>query len=129
MENIKLTREKLKKEAEDLLGQNPDQMTDVVAIFDTDLNYVYANGIGSKLLRKQIDELEGSNLLHLFPQLTASVSHRHLLAALSGKGALNAASEGNITKDGAKFLSDYYPLKDKEQVYAVLVVTRLIYYP
>jgi PAS domain-containing protein len=128
-DNYKLMRDILVKKAEGILNLDPEKADDVVAIFDTDLNYIYANEAACKLLSKQRHELEEHNLLQIFPQLTASISHRHLLAAVSGKQVNDAPSEGHITKAGAKFLSNYYPILVKEQVYAVLAVTKKVYFP
>ena len=127
--NIIHTREELEKEAEIILHVDLEACEDVIAIFDIDLNYIIANNATCKLLSKKKTELEGSNLIKLFPQLIASVSHRHLLSALSGKIIRDAISEGNITKDGASFLSDYYPLKDVNGVYAVVAITKKLYFP
>jgi PAS domain S-box-containing protein len=125
----KIDRELLKKEAEALLKQNIDTTEDVIAIFDIDLNYKLANQSACKLMKKTRLELEGNNLLQLFPQLTASVSHRHLLTAVSGKTIIDATSEGYVTKAGAKFTTNYYPLKNEQGVYAVLAVIKKIYFP
>jgi PAS domain S-box-containing protein len=123
------SRENLKKEAEAFLHFDPESSADVIAIFDSELNYVFANNEACKLLSKEKHELEGNNFLKIFPQLTASVSHRNLLSALSGKIIQDAISEGNVTKEGARFISDYYPLKNKDKVYAVIAVTKKLYFP
>jgi len=121
---------KLIHEAENILHCNFEESEHVMAIFDTDMNYIAANHNACDLLGKKREELEGKNMLQLFPQLTASASHRHLLGAISsGENIINAPSVGNITKEGAKFLTDYYPLKHNGKVYAVISVTRKIYLP
>lgn len=119
----------IKKRVENFLIKNIDTSTEAVSVFDIDLNYVFTNEATCALLNKTKHELEGNNLLQLFPQLIASASHRHLLTAISGKTILDATSEGNITKAGAKFLTNYYPLKDKEGVYAVLAIIKKTYFP
>lgn len=68
--------ESLKREAEGLLNFDLETCEDAIAIFDTELNYVMANDATCRLLLKKRYELEGANLLKLFSQLTASVSHR-----------------------------------------------------
>jgi len=121
--------EKIKREAKKILNLDLETAKDIVAAFDNNLNYIMANPATCRLLQKNKDELEGKNLLALFPSLTASVSHRHLLSALSGKTAFDVMSEGNITKEGAKFSTDYYPLFTKNKVYAVIAHTKLLYFP
>ena len=125
----KQNRNDLKRDAEKILNISIDDSEHVIAIFDNELNYLFANKATCKLLSKKLDDLEGNNLLHIFPQLTASISHRNLLTALSGKTLMDATSEGNITKEGAKFLSNYYPLKKNGSIYAVLVITKKTYFP
>jgi PAS domain S-box-containing protein len=121
--------EQIIRETKKILNLDIESACDVIAAFDNNLNYIVANPAACELLHKQKHELEGKNLLSLFPSLTASVSHRHLLSALSGKTVLDVISEGNITKEGAKFSTDYYPLFGNKKVYAVLAHTRLVYFP
>ena len=102
---------------------------DVVAIFDTDLNYMAANNAACELLQKKKYELEGKNILELFPSLTASKSHRQMLHALSGEVVIDVITEGTFTREGAKYISSYYPLKKKEIVYAILAITKKLYFP
>jgi PAS domain S-box-containing protein len=104
-------------------------MESIVAVFDAELNYLFANDAACLLLNKKKQELEGKNLLQLFPSLTASKSHRHLLQALSGQEVRNARSEGTFTQDGAIYESDYFPLKHKNKTEAVLAITKKVYYP
>jgi PAS domain S-box-containing protein len=123
-------REELIKEAENILNRDFESAEEVMAIFDTEMNYLAANQSACNLLGKTREELEGKNMLQVFPQLTASASHRHLLAAISSGGnIIDAPSEGNITREGAKFLTNYYPLKNNGKVYSVLSITRKIYLP
>jgi PAS domain S-box-containing protein len=106
-----------------------ENVNDVVVVLDTDLNYLFANDIACKLLEKEKEELEGKNLLVIFPNLIASKSHRHMLQALSGKDVKNARSEGTFTRNGAIYESSYYPLKRNGKVEALLVVTKTLYFP
>jgi PAS domain S-box-containing protein len=123
-------REKLIKEAENILHRDFEKSDDVMAIFDTEMNYLAVNQSACNLLGKTREELEGKNMLQLFPQLTASASHRHLLAAISsGENIIEAPSEGNITREGAKFLTNYYPLKNNGKVYSVVCITKKVYFP
>lgn len=125
----KLERQSLVNAACDILKFNIDDTTYVVAIFDIHLNYLVANDAACSLLSKERDELEGKNMLHIFPALTASVSHKNLLIATSGTPVFNVFSDGHVTKDGAKFISNYYPLKDGNETYAVVAFTRTVYFP
>jgi PAS domain S-box-containing protein len=123
-------QKKLIGEAESILHCDFEKSKDVVAVFDTEMNYLAANQSACDLLGKKREELEGKNLLQVFPQLTASPSHRHLLAAIStGENIIDAVSEGNVTREGAKFLTNYYPLKNRGKVHALVSVTRKIYLP
>jgi PAS domain S-box-containing protein len=119
----------LKEYAERIFTILAGNMEEVIAVFDTELNYLLANDAACRLLHKTREEIEGKNLLELFPQLTASASHRSLLQALSGEEVRDAHSEGTFTREGAKYLSSYYPLKKNNAVQAVLVVTKKLYYP
>jgi hypothetical protein len=38
-------------------------------------------------------------------------------------------SEGTFTRSGAKYITSYYPLKKKERVYAILAITKKLYFP
>jgi PAS domain-containing protein len=116
-------------EAGKILKLDIEHAKDVIAAFDSNLNYIIANRAACSLLHKEKHDLEGKNLLSVFPSLTASASHRHLLSALSGKILLDVPSEGNVTKEGAKFSSDYYPLFNDNKVYAVIAHTKLVYFP
>ena len=124
-----MTSHSLQEHTEAILTITLNNTEDVVVVFDTDLNYLLANTAACKLLAKQKQEIEGKNLLELFPNLTASKSHRYLLQALSGEQVLNAITEGTFTRAGAKYSSSYYPLKIKEKVSAILVITKKLYYP
>lgn len=124
-----MSRDSLKKLAEQILGIILDDSEYVIAILDSELNYIFANPATCHLLRKQKHELEGKNMLELFPNLTASKSHRDLLKTLSGETIIDAISEGTFTKAGAKYVSSYYPLKDKGKVVAILVITKKLYFP
>lgn len=109
--------------------QRLDETEDVIAVFDSELNYLLANPAACKLLGRSARELEGNNLLHLFPALTASASHRDLLKALSGEVVHNAHSEGTFTRAGAIYRTSYYPVKSTDKIDAVLAVTKKVYYP
>jgi PAS domain S-box-containing protein len=119
----------LKEHAESLFRILAEATEDVVAVFDADLNYLIANEAACKLLRVSREELEGNNLLELFPQLTASGSHRALLQAFSGEPVKSIRSEGTFTREGAKYISSYYPLKKGRTVLAVLAITKKLYFP
>src|ERR1700755_1850709 len=93
----------LKAHTEQILRTVLDSIEDIVVVFDTDLNYLLANAAACKLLHKQKCEVEGKNMLELFPTLTASKSHRDLLKAVSGEPVTNALSEGTFTREGAKY--------------------------
>ena len=119
----------LKENSEIIFNVVINNIDDVVAIFDVDLNYLTVNTATCKLLNKQKHELEGKNLLELFPNLTASNSHRELLHAFSGEKVVDVLSEGTFTRAGAKYLTSYYPLKKDGTVYAVLAITKKLYFP
>jgi PAS domain S-box-containing protein len=122
--------EALKSIIRQTLGFDMEESADVIAVFNPELNYMLANEAACRLLGKKKHELEGMNMLHLFPNLTASDSHRHLLSALEGKKIENAFSQGSTTtKEGAKYLTDYYPLQEHKSVYAVIAHTRQLYLP
>jgi PAS domain-containing protein len=113
--------DKLSIEASAVLNFDMHLSGDVVTIFDAELNYLFANEAACKLLSKQKSELEGKNLMHLFPHLTASDSHRNLLNALHGQMIRSAFSTGTaLTNESAKFFTNYYPLKHENTVYAVI---------
>jgi PAS domain-containing protein len=127
--NYRKDREWLKQKAEAILGYDIDASVHTIAVLDPGLNYLFANGTCCQLLKLKKHEMEGHNLLQLFPALTASASHRYLLAAASGQLLKGVLSEGNVTKAGARFATDYYPLADADGVYAILSVTKSIYFP
>ncbi|MFL5765928.1 MAG: PAS domain-containing protein [Bacteroidia bacterium] len=126
MEDMK---HELKQRAESLLLFDLDESKHAIAIFDTDLNYIYANKSVSKLLSKSREELEGRNLMKIFPELTASASHRHILTAISGVRVEDVISEGHITKYGAKFSTSYYPLRNETGIFAIISVVKTLYMP
>jgi len=119
----------LKAYAELIQKAVSDNRDDIVAVFDTELSYLFANDAACKLLKKENHELVGKNLLELFPNLTASKSHRHLLQALSGEEVRRVRSEGTFTRNGAIYESSYYPLKSKNKVEGILAITKKLYYP
>ena len=103
---------------------------DMVVVLDSELNYLAANETACRILRKSESELLGRNLLELFPQLTASVSHRMLLQTISsGEVMEKALSEGTFTRQGAQYSTNYYPLLKEGKARAVLAVTKMLYYP
>jgi PAS domain S-box-containing protein len=101
----------------------------VVAVFDRDLNYLFINDPGCRLLGKSQEEIVGHNMLDLFPTLTASDSHRKILQAFSGETVLGFVTEGTFTRAGAKYISDYFPVNEARQTVAVAVRTKTIYFP
>jgi PAS domain S-box-containing protein len=123
------SKDNLKEHWQEMFQVVVENMDDVVAVFDKQLNYLLVNEAACKLLHKTKSELLGKNLLDLFPQLTASNSHRYLLQAISGQSVKSALSEGTFTKAGAKYISNYYPLIKNSEVRAVLAVTKKLYYP
>jgi len=119
----------LKEHSEILLKLVIENIDDIVVVFDADLNYLIVNDAACNLLQMQKHKLIGKNLLELFPNLTASNSHRQLLHALSGKTTMDARSEGTFTREGAKYTTSYHPLKNKGMVFAILAITKKIYFP
>jgi PAS domain S-box-containing protein len=103
---------------------------DMVVVLDAELNYLAMNETACRLLRKTEAELIGKNLLDVFPQLTASTSHRMLLQTISsGEIAEGVLTQGTFTRQGAQYSTDYYPLQKDGRTKAVLAVTKTLYYP
>ncbi len=120
----------LLSEQSDLILQHvTDHVDGMVTIFDTDLNYLLVNKKTCALLKKQKHELEGKNMLELYPSLTASNAHRYLLEAISGSSVIDAITEGTFTGEGAQYSSCFHPLKKDGKVYAILVLTKTLYTP
>ncbi|HEX8357688.1 MAG TPA: ATP-binding protein, partial [Segetibacter sp.] len=97
-----------------------DSSVDVIAVFDTDLNYVVMNRYGLKLYGIE-NSVIGRNMLDMFPHLKGGQMHADLVKSLQGETIHNPYYKSRISN---RILENFYiPLKDKDHnVYRVLVI-------
>jgi len=124
-----ITKDSLIEQSDLMLQQVTDHIDGMVTIFDADLNYLLVNNKTCALLNKQKDDIEGRNLLELYPSLIASEMHRYLLEAITGSSVIDVITEGTFTGEGAKYSSSFHPLKKDGKVYAILILTKTLYTP
>ena len=101
----------------DLHGCPPSGTTDIVAIFDRYLRYVYLNEPGCRVLNVSLSDIVGHCILEMYPHIIASSNHRNLLKCLSGE-TINAIITG---REGHHFATLYRPVYIDEQIEGIFV--------
>ena len=101
----------------DLHGCPPSGTTDVVAIFDRHLRYVYLNEPGCRVLNVSPRDVLGHCIIEIYPHIIASANHRNLLKCLSGE-TINAIITG---REGGHFATLYRPVHMNERIEGIFV--------
>ncbi|MCW3110008.1 MAG: hypothetical protein JWQ09_4514 [Segetibacter sp.] len=114
--NIEL---KLKSEFEETII---DSSVDIIAVFDKDFKYVILNKYGKEVYGLQDKDVNGKNILEVFPQIKTSVMYYNLQKTFQ-KGEM-IFDQYYISHISDRVMQNFFiPLLDKDgTVYRVLVV-------
>jgi PAS domain S-box-containing protein len=98
-----------------------DSSIDVIAVFDTNLNYVIFNKYAQKIYGVDSEAVTGKNILDIFPKLKDSQTYLELKRSLLGETIYNPRYRSLIS---GKILEIFYiPLLDKDgTIYSVLLI-------
>ncbi|HTE24306.1 ATP-binding protein [Flavitalea sp.] len=98
-----------------------DSSVDVIAVFDTSLNYMLLNKSGREIYNVTTEQVLGKNIAAVFPQIEASQMYRDLQQAVTGVIVHNPNYKSQISN--AVLENFFIPLRDADnQVYSVLVI-------
>jgi two-component system CheB/CheR fusion protein len=97
-----------------------DSTVDVIAVFDTQLNFVILNKYGREIYGVK-DDILGRNIFDVFPQVKNSPMYDDLQRALKGEKVYNPKYMSRVSN---RILENFYvPLLDKDnKVYSLLVI-------
>lgn len=97
-----------------------DSSVDVIAVFDTQMNYVMLNGYGKEVYGVNGDII-GKNILKVFPKIENAPMHINLQKAMQGEKIHDPYYRSRISD---RVLENFYiPLYDKDnKLYSVLVI-------
>jgi PAS domain S-box-containing protein len=119
--------QKVKERTNDLQHQKEfvetiiNSSVDLVAVFDTNLNYIMLNKRADDFYQLKRDGIVGKNILEVFPELKNSGMIEDLQRALKGEYIHNSKYKSPVVN--RSFENFYIPLKDKKDVvYGVLTI-------
>jgi PAS domain S-box-containing protein len=98
-----------------------DSTVDVIAVFDTKLNYVLLNRYGREIYNVTTEQYLGKNLLEVFPDLVNSQMYNDIKKSLEGVIVHNPHYVSAVSNS---VLENFFiPLRDiNNEVYSVLVI-------
>jgi len=109
------------QEQKDFVETIINSSVDLVAVFDTRLNYIMLNKRADEYYSISRDSIIGKNILDVFPQIKNTSMHRDLQGALKGEYIHDDKYRSPVIHRA--FENFYIPLKDgDERIYGVLLI-------
>ena len=100
-----------------------DSSVDMIIVLDRDLRFISFNKTAEKIFRQYFpEEILGKTMEEVDPDMRKKQVYKDILAALGGEQINRKEVKSSVAE--RYFDLDYVPLKNKEGIYAVMLITR-----
>lgn len=109
--------------AQNFLQTVLDSSVELVAAFDTNLNYTFINKKAEDFINKKAEDITGKNITDVHPGIENTEHFQHICKALSGQH-IHVQQREAFSREGTILESYLLPLKEGNQIVGVISLQR-----